>query len=191
MIEKTYKQIETIEFEPKRNKILERQTDAKSFKSWLESSITLLRIDKRYEEEQLLKTILKKYLEFEPIKEIKLSKVQSESTFRILNENPEIIIIETYQNKKPIKTELLRKESEWIMSFLKEHKQSKINPNIIREKWNSIDLALIFSKYWGYKPITKENYYSDRFFQNYWTIHLRYLREIDLINYKGGIISLK
>jgi hypothetical protein len=184
MVEKRYKQIETIEYQKnnKRDIILNRQTSAKTFKSWLENTITLLRQDKNLIEEQLLKAVLQKYLEYnKPVKE-ELKDEYGKSSFEY-KELPEIIEVTTYQKGKAVVKNLSRKESEWIIGFLNKFKD--IN------QWNSINLGLIFSKYFSYKPLTKEQYYSDRFFQNYWTTHLRYLREIGLIEYDAGVIKLK
>lgn len=195
MVEKYAKQIESIEVlkhknTKRREAILNRQTSAKTFKSWLENTITLLRQDKNLIEEQLLKAVLQKYIEYnKPVKE-ELKDEYGKSSFEY-KELPEIIEVTTYQKGKPVVKNLSRKESEWIISFLNEHKQSRRNPEIIRYQWNSIDLGLIFSKYFSYKPLTKEQYYADRFFQNYWTTHLRYLRETGLIEYDAGIIKLK
>ena len=92
----------------------------------------------------------------------------------------------TYQKGRPVVKVLQREESDWIMSYLdKRHKLER------ESEWNSIDVALTYSKYFSYDARTKEQYYADRFFQNYWTIHLRYLRETGNLEYKAGIIRLK
>lgn len=166
-----------------RSKILERQSNANSFKSWLESSITLLRTDKRYEEEQMLKTILNKYLQFnKPIKqELKQEYGKSFFEYKVF---PEIIETVTYRKGEPFKIELAVKDVDYIEDKIKFFLKNK-------ESIQSKVIALYWARDMEKKELTWKEFFSDRKYHNYFTTCLRYLREVELINYKGGVISLK
>ncbi len=157
MVEKFIKQIETIEkvehWKPKktkgREKIITRQSKAKTFKKWLQSSITLLHNDKNFEKEEELKFILEKYKFYTEKDQVYLEQWKSKSSLEVIS-HPEYFEVITYQREtkfekpKKIVKEITKEEiNKLIVSINRVNNGEPIPTRKIAEEhykrsWNEI-----------------------------------------------------
>ena len=136
IIEVKEKQIENIEsWKPKqtkiRDKIIERQTKAKTFGGWLIATETLLRNDKRLEESIFVKVIHEKYDFYMERDKVILEMWKGKSGLEII-EKPDCFVIIRYQKKE--------KDGE-PLKIVKEIEKTEVNEIIhsINRLWNKAE----------------------------------------------------
>jgi len=111
---------------------------------------------------------------------VELEKQQGKSSFDV-EYGKDIIEVITYRNNSQTTTKIRMIEKMWVQNYLLKKLEEE-------EQLDSIPNALVFARTFDYNLRTKENYYSDRFFQNYWCIMLDLLRKEGIIEYCAGVI---
>lgn len=174
-----------------RDKILNRQSKAANFKSWSETTLKLFRSDNRKnshkfsieEVDNMLQVFLNKYLEYHPTIKLEQMGLKGKSSFEYKEEG-HIIEITTYQKNKPIVTTLEVSDINYIEEKIRYFSKTmgKIKSKVIALCWAEEVKEEIMS--W-------DEFFANRSYHNYLTKCLSYLRETGVIEYEGGIISLK
>lgn len=172
--------------------ILERQSKAETFKSWLDSTISMIRLKSREDSDlvlclKLTESLKEKYNSFKTV--IELPEEQGKSSF-FINEKQDYLEIITYQNKKPVKTEVKKSDLIFFEDIIKKIFRVKDK----RIKFDDSDyieskfIALRWAKEIKNEPMNWKDFFSNRKYHNYFTICMRVLREKGIIDYTGGRI---
>lgn len=185
----TKKQIEKIEkvgkFKDGKLMKLERvKSEAKSFKTWLESCIRIAKSNKNHDTEFFLRDILEKYKSFEKVGITKIYGWKGKSGIIELIKSPSKIIVVRMQRPekdaepKRVEIEITKEELNAVIGVL-----NKLNQG---DKIETKYIAMAYSKAMGLEHENWKNFFADRKQHNLLTNILGVLDAEGVIEYKGG-----
>jgi hypothetical protein len=190
MVEKAYRQIETIE---KEGNIFESYKSYKSFRTYINSRINKSLNQDNLEMVHLLKSILKIYDNFHPSKdiEVEVENWKGKSSFELIKGIDKLTIVkyqkkDKYSEAQEVRTEVTKEEIVALVDSLKRLNNDKpIRTEKLAMLWSQL-LHLGHSEFkTGDKP-----FFSDRKNHNKLTLMLGSLDKLGLIEYKGGLTRI-
>jgi len=200
-------QVEKIEklgekFIEKQNKLLERASTAKSFKTYLEAQLRVIKFHKTdltHEElVQVFENLIQKYKQFESIGISKIDSWKGKSSIQIIKKPDKIIVIKYQRPSKgedpvPFRTEILKYELNAIITCINQINKKEIETKKIAEEYCRLlkidrndNNELLFRGF----VFDWDRFFAWRKMHNKLNIILNVLDKEGLISYKGGITKV-